>query len=162
MEQVTESVRGLISEVTERYGVELVDLEIVPGARRRIFRLYIDQPGGVTHKDYAFVSRKVGEVLDQKEALPFPYDLEVSSPGINRPLTQLHHFERFRGEQADVELKQPLEGRRHFKGKLDGVHEGRIAMVADDGQRIELDFQEIRRARLTVDPWEQHKRGMNR
>jgi ribosome maturation factor RimP len=155
-------VRGLIEEVTERYGVELVELEMFPAGRRRILRLYIDQPGGVTHKDCAFVSRKVSELLDQKEALPFAYDLEVSSPGINRPLTQPEHFERFVGEQAELELKAPRDGRRNFKGRIDGVSPGALRISLLEGDVLELPFEDIQRARLSVDPWEQHRKGRDR
>lgn len=161
MEQLTASVRGMIAEVAELYGVELVDLEVVPGGKRRILRLFIDQPGGVTHKDCAFVSRKVGEVLDQKDALSFAYDLEVSSPGLNRPLTQIHHFDRFCGEQAEVELKLPSDGRRHFKGRIQGVLGDDIQLVLEDGTPLGLPFSNIRRARLSVDPWEKIRKERN-
>ena len=157
-----DSIRGLISEVTERYGVELVDLAVLPGGRRRVLRLYIDQPGGITHEDCVFVSRKVGEILDQKDAVPFPYDLEVSSPGINRPLTRIQHFERFRGEPAEVELKLPREGRRHFTGRIEAVEGTRIQLGPEDGPPVWIEWDEIRRARLSVDPWEQHRKGLNR
>lgn len=161
MEQLTASVRALIHEVAERFGVEVVDLEIIPGGRRRVLRMYIDQPGGVGHQDCAFVSRKVGEALDQKDSLPFPYDLEVSSPGINRPLTQIQHFDRFRGEQADVELKLPLDGRRHFKGRLDGVEGNDVRFVLEGEEPLTLPLENIRRARLAVDPWERIKKERN-
>ena len=162
--EILHEIHRLIAEVTELYGVELVDLELAPLGRRRVLRLLIDQPGGVTLKDCAFVSRKVSEALDQRDAVPFAYFLEVSSPGINRPLTRLQHVERFQGELAEVELKLPVEGRRHFKGRLDGV-EGtavRLAPEGQDGGTVLLEWDNVRRARLAVDPWEQHRKGMNR
>ncbi|MBI5837786.1 MAG: ribosome maturation factor RimP [Candidatus Eisenbacteria bacterium] len=157
--EILHQIRGLIAEVTELYGVELVDLEVAPMGRRRVLRLLIDQPGGVTLKDCAFVSRKVSEALDQQDAVPFAYFLEVSSPGINRPLTVLQHVERFQGEPAEVELKVAVDGRRHFRGRLDGVEGGAVRLVLDEGGFILVEWDNVRRARLATDPWEQHRKG---
>ena len=156
------AVRGLILEVAERFGVEVVDLEVIPGGRNRVLRLYIDQPGGVGLKDCAFMSRKVSEALDLRGSAPFAYDLEVSSPGINRPLTQPQHFERFQGEQAEVELKEPLEGRRHFKGRIEGIEGNAVRLLLEGDRSVMLSLDRIHRARLSVDPWEQHRKGKNR
>jgi ribosome maturation factor RimP len=160
--EILHEIRGLIAEVTELYGVELVDLEVAPMGRRRVIRLLIDQPGGVALKDCAFISRKVSETLDQKDAVPFAYFLEVSSPGINRPLTRLQHIERFKGEPAEVELKLAVDGRRHFKGRLDGVEGDSVRLVLEGGEAVLLAWENVRRAHLAVDPWEQHRKGMNR
>ena len=160
--EILYQIRGLIAEITELYGVELVDLEVAPMGRRRVLRLLIDQPGGVAVKDCAFISRKVSEVLDQKDAVPFAYFLEVSSPGINRPLTRLQHIERFLGEPAEVEIKLPVEGRRHFKGRLEGVEGESVRLALEGGETVLLAWDNVLRAHLAVDPWEQHRKGMNR
>ena len=160
--EILHEIRGLIAEITELYGVELVDLEVAPMGRRRVLRLLIDQPGGVALKDCAFISRKVSEALDQKDVVPFAYFLEVSSPGINRPLTRLQHIERFQGEPAELELKLPVEGRRHFKGRLEGVEGESVRLALEDGTTVLLAWESVRRAHLAVDPWEQHRKGTNR
>ena len=160
--EILDRIHGLVSEIAERYGAELVDLELAPMGRRRVLRLFIDQPGGVGLEDCAFFSRKVSEALDQSDLIPFAYFLEVSSPGINRPLTQPQHIERFKGELAEVELKLPLEGRRHFKGRLEGLAGESVRLALEDGTSVLLAWENVRRARLAADPWEQHRKGRER
>ncbi len=152
-------LKTLVDEVAELYGVELVDLEILPTGKQRAIRILIDQPGGVTHRDCAFISRKVGEMLDQKDAIPFPYLLEVSSPGINRPLTRPEHYQRFRGQMAEVELLEARDGRRRWKGRIEGLEEGLVRMTMEGDIPATIRFQDIRRAHLVLDPWEQHRKG---
>jgi ribosome maturation factor RimP len=127
-------------------GFELADLDAHFG-RRGLLRLYIDRQGGVTLDDCQRVSEQIGALLDVEDALPGSYVLEVSSPGFDRRLRTLAHFERFSGEQARVELKDALDGRRKFTGRLAGV-EGSTVLLEVDGELTRLPFGDIAIARL--------------
>jgi ribosome maturation factor RimP len=127
-------------------GFELADLDAYFG-RRGLLRLYIDREGGVTVDDCQRVSQQIGALLDVEDPLPGSYVLEVSSPGFDRRLRTLAHFERFKGEQAKVELRDAIDGRRRFSGRLVGV-EGSEVLLEVDGELTRLPFGEITVARL--------------
>lgn len=127
-------------------GFELADIDAHLG-RRGLLRLYIDRAGGVTVDDCQRVSEQIGALLDVEDPLPGSYVLEVSSPGFDRRLRKLEHFERFSGERAKVELRDPLEGRRNFTGRLVGV-EGSSVLLEVDGELTRLPFGDIAVARL--------------
>jgi ribosome maturation factor RimP len=127
-------------------GFELADLDAHFG-RRGLLRLYIDRQGGVTLDDCQRVSEQIGALLDVEDPLPGSYVLEVSSPGFDRRLRRLDHFERFRGENAKVELRDARDGRRKFTGRLAGL-EGSDVLLEVDGELIRLPFGDIAVARL--------------
>ena len=127
-------------------GFELADLDAHFG-RRGLLRLFIDREGGVTLDDCQRVSEQIGAWLDVEDPLPGSYVLEVSSPGFDRRLRKLAHFERFSGEQAKIELKDARDGRRRFTGRLAGV-EGSEVLLEVDGELTRLPFDDIAVARL--------------
>jgi ribosome maturation factor RimP len=127
-------------------GFELADLDAHFG-RRGLLRLFIDREGGVTLDDCQRVSEQIGAWLDVEDPLPGSYVLEVSSPGFDRRLRKLKHFERFSGEQARIELRDAREGRRRFTGRLAGV-EGSEVLLEVDGELTRLPFGDIALARL--------------
>ena len=129
----------------EGLGFELVDVE---SSRSGLLRVFIDSPRGITVDDCARVSRHLSRALSVED---IDYErLEVSSPGLDRPLKQLSDYARFSGREASIKLKLPREGRRRFEGKLAGVEEGRIVLEVD-GVREILAFEDIDRARLVPD-----------
>ena len=136
----------LLEPAIAAMGFELADLDAHFG-RRGLLRLYIDRQGGVTVDDCQRVSEQIGAFLDVEDPLPGSYVLEVSSPGFDRRLRTLAHFERFSGENAKVELRDALDGRRRFTGKLVGV-EGSDVLLEVDGELIRLPFGDIAVARL--------------
>ncbi len=127
-------------------GFELADIDVHFG-RRGLLRLYIDRAGGVTLDDCQHVSEQIGALLDVEDPLPSSYVLEVSSPGFDRRLRTLAHFERFSGERAKIELKDARDGRRNFTGRLAGV-EGSVVLLEVDGELTRLPFGDIAVARL--------------
>jgi ribosome maturation factor RimP len=141
-----ERLLELLEPTLAAMGFELADLDAHVG-RRGLLRLYIDRPGGVTVDDCQRVSEQVGAWLDVEDPLPGSYVLEVSSPGFDRRLRTAAHFERFGGEQARIELKDVLGGRRKFVGKLAGVEGGEVVLEVD-GERVRLPLSEIAVARL--------------
>lgn len=124
-----EHVREIAERVAAAYGLELVEAEFRGGGKARMLRLYIDRPGGVSHEDCANVSREVGTILDVEDAVPGgSYVLEVSSPGLDRKLSKSGDFERFAGSRIRVTTREPIEGSRHFEGRLEGFCEGRVRL----------------------------------
>ena len=141
-----ERLFGLLEPAVAAMGFELADIDAHFGSRG-LLRLYIDRQGGVTLDDCQRVSEQVGALLDVEDPLPGSYVLEVSSPGFDRRLRTLAHFERFQGERAKLELKDSREGRRNFTGRLVGV-EGSVVLLEVDGELTRLPFGEIAAARL--------------
>ncbi|WP_405223756.1 ribosome maturation factor RimP [Lentisalinibacter sediminis] len=145
--RVTEDeIRQLLEPTLATMGYELVDLEARIGGKG-LLRLYIDKPEGVSLEDCERVSHQVSGVLDVEDPIPGEYVLEVSSPGLDRPLKRPEHFERFVGSEAKVALRVPLDGRRRFRGTLEGVEDGYVAMRVD-GELYRLRIADIDKARL--------------
>ena len=134
-------VRGTL----EGLGYELVDIE---SSRSGLLRVFIDSPRGITVEDCARVSHHLTRAL-AVEGIDYER-LEVSSPGLDRPLKRIADYERFTGREASVKLKLPRDGRRRFEGRLLGVEDGRIVLEVE-GQRQHLAFEDIDRARLVPD-----------
>jgi ribosome maturation factor RimP len=134
-----------IQAALEGLGYELVDLE---ASRSGLLRIFIDTPRGITVEDCARVSNHLTRAF-AVEGIDYER-LEVSSPGLDRPLKRLEDFQRFAGREASVKLKLPRDGRRRFEGRLVGVEGGKIVLDVE-GQRQQLGFDEIDRARLVPD-----------
>jgi ribosome maturation factor RimP len=134
----------LIAPVVAGMGYELVDLQV--SNRGGLLRLFIDKPGGIGLEDCAAVSRQLSRVLEVEGV---EYDrLEVSSPGLDRPLRKAQDFARFAGQKADVRMRTAdASGRRRFVGVLRGENEGRVSLELD-GQTVALAIADIDRARL--------------
>jgi ribosome maturation factor RimP len=147
MTVLRERLIALIEPLLERLGYELVELEYSAGRAHGIVRLFLDKAGGVGVEDCERVSREVSALLDVEDPIPTAYTLEVSSPGFDRALRTQAHFERFAGSRVFVELKVPRDGRRRYTGTLVSV-DGTGISVEVDGQRVDLPFVEIGKARL--------------
>lgn len=147
------SVRALIEGAIQREGFELVDLEMAPERGQQILRIYIDTipPGtkerGVTVEHCSTVSHAVGAVLDEVDALDGQYTLEVSSPGLFRPLTKADHFDRALGQRVKVKTYDKIDNRRMFTGIL-SRREGDRITVAVDGVEHAIDLAKVAKANL--------------
>jgi ribosome maturation factor RimP len=138
----------LARSVVEPLGYELVGVEYFQrGKLGGVLRVYIDHADGITLDDCAAVSRQLSGVLDVEDPIKGHYDLEVSSPGLDRPLFGVEQYERFRGHRAKVRLAAKLEGRRNFAGVLAGVDQGAL-LLEEDGETIVLPLEMIESARL--------------
>jgi ribosome maturation factor RimP len=120
-----------IEEIAERVakssGLEVVEIELRGGGKARMLRIFIDKPVGVTHEDCANFSREVGTIFDVEDAVPgTTYTLEVSSPGLDRKLSKPGDFERFTGSLVKLMTRDPVNGNRHFEGRLKAFHNGRL------------------------------------
>lgn len=142
-------LRQLLEPVVENLGYELVMVELV-GSAPRTLRLYIDAPGGVNVDDCESVSRHVSASLDVEDPIVGTYSLEVSSPGIERPLVRDAHFRNHVGERVKVRLATSVLGRKRFTGVLTQVVDGGV-IVEVDGEPYELAYDDIESARLAPD-----------
>ena len=141
----------MLEPLVESMGYELVLLEFSPHKGSAMVRLFIDAPGGITLDDCEKVSREVEGVLDVEDPIPQNYRLEVSSPGLDRPLVKPAHYERFAGSVAKVLMAVPLHGRRKFQGVLKGLNHGNVVLETADAGTVELGLDQIERARLVPD-----------
>jgi len=142
-----EDLEELIGPVVAALGYELWELEYAPRAGNALLRIFIDAQAGVTLEDCERASRAVSEALDGADPIPGHYTLEVSSPGLDRVLRTQAHFARYVGERIRVQLKQPLDGRRRFVGRLSGIEDEVLEVDLEDG-RVRLPIDAIQRARL--------------
>lgn len=148
MSVFTDAVNESVSSVLEAEGYDLILVEFVQ--RSRILRLYVDSEGGITLDDCTRVSHLVGDVLDAEAvdgSLKGQYTLEVSSPGLDRPLTRPKDFKRFVGSRTKLTTKEPTAGRHKFTGELLSATDSTI-QIDVDGQSVEIAYGLIDRARL--------------
>ncbi len=150
MRQESRNLQKLLGPVITAMGYELVGIEYLPRPRNALLRIYIDKEGGVDLDDCQRVSYQVSGVLDVEDPIPGRYTLEISSPGLDRPLFTAEHFARFAGCRVKVRLNVPLEGRRNFTGVLQGVKAGNV-VLDDDGREICLPLDRVEQARLVPD-----------
>lgn len=122
-------VREVAERVAASMGLEVVEVDFRGGGKARMLRITIDKPAGVTHEDCANVSRDVGTILDVEDVVPGgSYLLEVSSPGLDRRLSRAAEFERFTGSLIKVTTREPIDGNRHFEGRIHSFQDGRIIL----------------------------------
>jgi len=142
-----EELIELLGPSVESLGYELADLELRLGSRDGLLRVFIDRPEGIGLEDCEIVNRQVSTLLDEKDPLPGNYVLEVSSPGLDRRLTKLEHYERFMGSDVRVKLRFPIEGRKNFRGALRAADEESVE-VEGDGESHSLPIATIDFVRL--------------
>lgn len=145
------SITEISAKIAEREKLELVAVEVAGTSRNLTVRIFIDKPGGVTIEECATVSRNVGDKLDEVDLIPAAYTLEVSSPGLDRPLLKLEDFERFKGNLAKVRTHQPIEGQRNFKGRIDGISGEEVILSDKTTGTVRIPFSAVAKANLEVD-----------
>lgn len=141
---------SLIQPVVEDLGYEFVGIEYSSNPKNPALVLYIDQTNGIAVEDCEKVSREVASLLDVEDPIPGNYVLEVSSPGLDRPLFSLKHFDQFIGSVVHITLFAPASGRRKFKGQILGT-ENELVRIDQDGVELKLEFGNIAKARLVPD-----------
>jgi ribosome maturation factor RimP len=155
-----DQVRDIVERVASSQGLEVVEIEMRGGGKSRMLRIFIDKLDGVTHEDCANLSREVGTILDVEEAIPGgSYLLEVSSPGLDRKLFKAADFERFQGSRVKLTTREPVNGNRHFEGRLEHFASGRLTLdlaearrkfrpQATAAQKLEIDLANVEKANL--------------
>jgi ribosome maturation factor RimP len=156
------TIRDIAGRVATAQGIEVVDVELRGGGKARILRITIDKPEGVTHEDCALVSREVSTILDVEDAVAgAAYTLEVSSPGLDRKLMRPEDYRRFTGSRVKLMTREPVNGNRHFEGRLQRFEDGRLTLEMitskkkpkpghpiPPGEKIEIDLANVEKANL--------------
>jgi len=143
-----ERVRGLVSSRVESLGFQAVEVKLW-GVGRKFLKVLIHKPGGVSLADCVRVSRSLSDLLDTEDPLPGSYILEISSPGLDRPLTKPADFERNIGEEVQVSLHRPYEGRQVWRGRIAATFPAGLLLIVEDKDKL-LPWEEIARAKLEV------------
>jgi ribosome maturation factor RimP len=145
--KVTDKVQALLTPECEKLGYELVDVEFTKQGNKYLLRLSIDKPGGINIEDCELVSRTLDPILDEHDPIPSSYYLEVSSPGLDRPLKKESDYIRFSGSLIEVKTYNAINGKRKFIGKLLGYDAGFVRMEHDQ-EEISIALEQIAKAKL--------------
>ena len=151
-------VRAIAGRVAGTYGLEIFDVQFSRESGGMVLRVQIDRPGpaataedSVSVEDCAHVSRELSAILDVEDIVATAYILEVSSPGLDRPLRQADDYRRFSGRRAKLVMREAVDGQTHFKGRLGGIEDHAVLIDADDGRRHRVPIGVITRANLEVE-----------
>ncbi len=149
--EIVDRVRAIAEPIVSDEGLELVDVEYRRETKGWVLRLYLDKEGGVTLDDCTRISQEVGRSLDVEDFIQIPYTLEVSSPGLSRPLKTEKDFMKYRHSLIKVKTFDPVQNRRQFKGRLLGVSANQIEMEVEEGI-FEIPLSNVAKANLEVEP----------
>ncbi len=149
-EKIIDDVSKILNLLLMEEGLELFDIQYRREGRGKILRIFIDKQGGVTIGDCTKISRELSTLLDVHDIVPGPYTLEVSSPGLDRPLKKPGDFERFKGKMVKIRTDRDIQERRVFVGRLLDFMNG-IASVEVDGRTYLIPYSEIEKANLQLD-----------
>jgi ribosome maturation factor RimP len=158
MKDVIERVRDAANRVASGYGLDIFDVQFRREASGMVLRVQIDRPGpaaraeeSVSVEDCANVSRDLSAILDVEDVVPTAYTLEVSSPGLDRPLRGADDYQRFAGRRAKLVMRERIDGQGFFKGRLGGVDGGDVLIDAEDGRTHRVPIGVITRGHLEVE-----------
>jgi ribosome maturation factor RimP len=147
-QKIIKQVWSLAEPLCEAEGLELIQVEYQRESAGRILRLYVDKPGGIKLDDCVGVSRQMGDILDVNLSDVGPYNLEVTSPGVERPLAKKQDFAKFKGSRVKIKTYQSLNGQKNFKGVLLGISADEVSLQIDE-QIITVAYADISKARLS-------------
>lgn len=133
---IVKLVREMAEPIADELGYELVDVEYVKEGQDWHLRIYIDKPGGISIDDCTLMNSKIDPLLDEKDIVSNAYIFEVSSPGLDRPLKTDRDFEKYKGEEVEVNLYKAIDGTKHFEGELIGRQDGLIKIEIDKEEMI--------------------------
>lgn len=145
---IVEKVEKIVSGLCVEEGIELVFVEFISESHHYYLRVYIDKEGGVTMGDCSRISRQLADILDVNQIIDIEYRLEVSSPGINRPLFKKTDYTKFIGKRVKIQTTHEIEGKKKFTGILNGISEKDCVTLSVDDQTLEIDFSSIKKARI--------------
>ncbi|NOR51170.1 MAG: ribosome maturation factor RimP [Gammaproteobacteria bacterium] len=148
MARANARIEEMIKPAVDALGFELIGIELIAQGRHSMLRIYIDHEDGITPDNCAEVSRQVSAVLDVEDPIHGAFTLEVSSPGVERPLFTLEQCAKYIGQQVDVKLHLPVDGRRHFKGVLIAVEGDELTVELSDDESLTCTMDDINKAKL--------------
>jgi len=150
-QRIQDEAQAVIEPILEREGFELVDIQYHREKTGWVLRLYVDKEGGINIDDCAKISHWVGDVLEVKDIIPGPYTLEVSSPGLDRPLKKEKDFLMAINKMIRVETSPPVEGRKNFKGILRVYEKNLITVECEKSELYQIPLNQVARARLNIE-----------
>jgi len=150
-EKIEDVVSELAEPITQNLNLELVDVEFKKEGGSWFLRVFIDKEMGIELEDCEKVSRALDSKLDEVDPIAQAYHLEVSSPGLDRPLKKDRDFERFTGRQVEISTYTPIEGRKKFQGELLGLIENTVQLIDEQGDKREIPKEQIAKAKLMVE-----------
>ncbi len=150
-EEYEQRTEKLLMPVLEEHHFELVDVEYVKEGGSWYLRAYIDKPGGITVDDCEIVNRALGDLLDEQDFIEDSYILEVSSPGLGRPLKKQRDFERSLGEEVEIRTYRMMNKQKEFRGILKAYDEGTVTIETEEGQEQVFERENIALIRLAFD-----------
>jgi ribosome maturation factor RimP len=158
MMQPLEQIRAIAERVAASRGLEIWDIQSRREGSGHIVRVFIDRPGpaatpeeSVSIEDCEQVNRELSTILDVEDPLPFAYTLEVSSPGLDRPLRDANDYQRFAGRLVKIVVSEPVDNQKAFEGRLRGLEDNDVVLEAPNGRMHRLPMHLIRRSRLDVE-----------
>jgi ribosome maturation factor RimP len=150
-ESLKDKIREIIEPLVNDLGVELYDIELNKMRGKALLRVFIEKEGGVTIDDCEMVSREIEAILDVEDPIPYSYILEVSSPGLDRPLKKPGDFKRHSGKTVRVITQEPIDRQTFFVGKLVDAGDVDIVLLLQRDKKITIPYRNISRARLEVE-----------
>lgn len=144
------TVEEIVEKITEPLGFEIVDVEYVKEAGEYYLRVYLDKEGGISLDDCEQASRKLSEQLDKEDPISENYFLEVSSPGLDRPLKKEKDFIKYQGRDVEIKLYKAVDGVKQFEGELVGLTEDKNIKIIIDGNEVEFNKKEVALVRLAI------------
>lgn len=150
-EEYEQKTEALLLPIVEEKGYELVDVEYVKEGSNWYLRAYVDKEGGITINDLEAVSRKLSDLLDEEDFISDAYILEVSSPGLGRPLKKDKDFDRSIGEEIEIHLYRSIDGNKQYVGLLKSYNKETITIETEDGDEINVDRTNVSLVKLTID-----------
>jgi ribosome maturation factor RimP len=139
---IQQVITELAKPIVEDLNYELVDVEFVKEGANWYLRIYIDKPGGIGIDDCQAVSERISDILDEKDPIEQSYYLEVSSPGLERPLKTERDFIKYKGELVEIKVFQPIDGKKIFEGELVGLVDGNI-VINQEGKTLEFEKNKV-------------------
>lgn len=143
-------LRERLNTILDELGAEVVEFTLKRAGKKLILRLLADKEGGITMDECALINRRLGNIIDENSIINEGYLLEVSSPGLDRPLRTKRDFERAQGEEIEVWLSAPEEGRNYLSARIKGADEQRVLVEDKDAKEISLPYRSITKARLKL------------
>jgi ribosome maturation factor RimP len=149
-ELIVDKVQGFLQSLLPSLGLELFDVQFRREGHGWVLRVFIDSESGISLDNCSVVSRELGRYLDVEDFIESAYHLEVSSPGLERPLRSREDFIRYCGKSAKVKVNEPIDGRKILEGIIEKVEDNDIYLKLADGSSVQFTFEMINKARLTI------------
>ena len=151
IEELKDKIKEIIEPVINAVGIELYDIEFNKMRSKGLLRVFIEKQGGVTIDDCELISREIEAALDVEDPIPFSYVLEVSSPGLDRPLKELEDFKRYSGKTVRVITHEPIDNQTFFIGTIISAENNEISLLLPKDRQVIIPYKNISKARLEVE-----------